>query len=110
VLYSRSAENRNKAALGIPVWCARFNTTDFHASSIQIQEDGGLVLQSDVPFSPSTPLYIRVRAAGCGKIGREGFAGIRTIGVMEVKWCQKAEDYEHGYPFALGVQYMGSFD
>ena len=68
--------------------------------------NGGVNLFSDVPLKDGAGIYVRVDSClssdhsnDCG-----GCAGMRTVGVAEVKWCKKIPT-AHGPFYSIGLRY-----
>ena len=100
--------NQRQDIRRIPVWCARFNTSQYQEAELVHLGETRLVLFSDVPFLPRTSLFIRLRPDSGAGNAQPFSAIIRSVGIAEVKWCRR-RDYDSGRMYEMGVCYFESF-
>ena len=64
----------------------------------------GLYLETRYSMKPGMTVLFRTEASVCGASEHEGYANLRTISLIEIKWCRELLKNGESY-FGMGARY-----
>ena len=75
----------------------------YHARVLNFSKSG-LYFETTYPLKPGTILLFRLEASRCGASDSEDYECLRTISLVEIKWCQDLHQNGESY-FGIGARY-----
>ncbi len=103
-------KNRRHDCDSIIKW-TQFNQTTFndgqdtfYPARVLNFSESGLYFESEYPLKQGTTILFRLETSGCGVLDSEGYECLRTISLVEVKWCQYFLENGESY-FGIGARY-----
>ncbi len=64
----------------------------------------GLYFETGCFLKPGSTILFRIEKAGCVTFDDEGYQGLRTISLADIKWCQDILKNGESY-FGIGARY-----
>lgn len=65
-----------------------FGQETFYSARVLNFSESGLYFESGHPLKPGTTILFRLEVSRCGASDSEGYDGLRTISLAEIRWCQ----------------------
>jgi hypothetical protein len=93
----------------ISVWCSHFNAAGSNQANAAALNADSFVLYADKPFQEGTPLFVRVRSFPRETAGQLMSMAVRSVSIMEVKWCCKTDETSNQRAYAMGVAYLHTY-
>ena len=75
----------------------------YHARVLNFSKSG-LYFETTDSLKPGTILLFRLEASRCGASDSEDYECLRTISLVEIKWCQDLHQNGESY-FGIGARY-----
>ena len=77
--------------------------TFYHARVLNFSKSG-LYFETRCSLKPGSTVMFRMQTAGCKALDDEGYESLRTISLVEIKWCQELIENGESY-FGIGARY-----
>lgn len=76
----------------------------FYCARVLNFSESGLYFETAYPLKPGTTVLFRLETFRCGASDSEGYECLRTISLIEIKWCQDLLKGGESY-FGIGARY-----
>jgi len=76
----------------------------FYRARVLNFSKSGLYFETECPFKQGTIILFRLEASRCGASDSEDCECLRTISLVEIKWCQDLLKNSESY-FGIGASY-----
>lgn len=81
-----------------------YGQKSFHHARVFNFSKSGLYFETRCSLKPGSTVLFRIQTTGCKALDDEGYESLRTISLVEIKWCQELIKIGESY-FGIGARY-----
>jgi hypothetical protein len=91
----------------VPIVFSFFNQRESFKAHTHNYCEMGMGFESDIPLKPGATIFIRVKKFYPNKSCTDPSYGLRSVGLVDVKWCREGIDVDK-LNYSVGVEYYAS--